>query len=163
MKMKRENVINVFGIMNVLSEEKTTAKGAYGIAKNKKIAESEVKAIQEAQQKVMMPEKFNEFDKKRIELCEEVADKDEDGKPIKINNGQQFSISEERQDEFSEKLKALREEYKEAIEQKDKIEQDFIDLLSEEIEVEFHRIMIDDLPNNITANQIEALDEIIIG
>lgn len=163
MKMKRENVINVFGIMNVLSEEKTTAKGAYGIAKNKKIAEAEVKAIQEAQQKVEMPEKFNEFDKKRIELCEEVADKDEDGKPIKINNGQQFSISEERQDEFSEKLKALREEYKEAIEQKDKIEQDFIDLLSEEIEVEFHKVMIDDLPNNITANQIEALDEIIIG
>lgn len=163
MKMKRENVINVFGIMNVLSEEKTTAKGAYGIAKNKKIAEAEVKAIQEAQQKVEMPEKFNEFDKKRIELCEEVADKDEDGKPIKINNGQQFSISQEKQEEFAEKLKALREEYKEAIEQKDKIEQDFIDLLSEEIEVEFHKVMIDDLPNNITANQIEALDEIIIG
>jgi hypothetical protein len=163
MKMKRENVLGVFGIMNVLAEEKTTAKGAYAIAKNKKIAETEVKALQEAQQKVTVPEKFQEYEEKRLDLCEEVADKDEEGKSIKINNGQQFAISPENQDIFNEKLKVLREEYKEAIEAKDKVEKDFFDLLAEEIEIDFHKVKIDDLPDNITASQIEALDEIIIG
>lgn len=162
MKMKRENVVGVFGVMNILSEEKTTAKGAYAIAKNKKIAEAEVKAIQEAQQKVTMPETFQEYEKKRIELCEEVSDKDENGNSIKINNGQQFAIPEERQEEFATKLAALREEYKEAIEAKDKVEKDFFDLLSEEVEIEFHRVKIDDLPNNITASQIEVLGDIIL-
>jgi len=162
MKTKRENVISVFGVMNVLSEEKTTAKGAYAIAKNKKIAEGEVKAIEEAQKNVIIPDKFKEYDEKRIKLCEELADKDKDGNPVKINNGQQFAISPESQEVFNEKLQSLREEYKEAIEEKDKVEKDFLDLLAEEVEVDFHKVKIDDLPDNVTASQIEALDEIII-
>lgn len=160
MKISREKLFQVWGVLNQLSSEKTTAKGAYGIAKNKKLFETEIKSMEEAKKNLKYPEeKLSEFHNKRVELCKEFADKDEAGEP-KVS-GQTFVISDEGRVAFDKKFATLREEYKETLEEQDKVDAEFRAFLAEEIELVVHNIKIDDMPNGLTAQQLEALGEII--
>ena len=159
MKFTRENLVSIWGVLNGLAAEKTTAKGAYGIAKNKRIVDAEVKSIEDAQKNQKLPEGIEEFEAKRIDLCKKMADKDEEGNPLVVNNS--FVLAENKA-KFDKKLEKLRKEYEVAITTRETQDKDFQDFLKEEIEVDFHAIKVDDLPDNVTAQQIGILDEIIV-
>ena len=160
MKFTRENLVQIWHVFNSLANEKTTAKGAYGIAKNKRIAEAEIKSIEDAQKNQKEPEGIAKFEKARIELCQELADKDEEtGAPIM--NGSNFAMSENAE-EFATRFAELREEYKEALDERDKLSKEFEDFIKEEVEIDFHAIKVDDLPDSMTAMQLEALGDIIV-
>jgi hypothetical protein len=158
MKITREKLIQVWTILSQLSQVKTTAKGAYGIGRNKRAIESEIKSLEEAQKAVIYPDSLNEFHSKRVELCREFADKDADGNPKMT--GQSFVMTTGRS-LFEEKLIPLREEYKEPLEAANKIDSEFHAFLQEEIEVEVFKIKIDDVPNDISGAELEILGEII--
>lgn len=157
MKISREKLIQVWSVLSQLAQEKTTAKGAYGIAKNKRLLEDEIKSIEDAQKAIEYPAELEEFNTKRLVLCREYASKDEKGEPI-VNN-QAFVIPDRT--EFDKELAALREEYKEPLDVRQKIDEDFHKFLIEETEISVHVIKLEDLPNGITAAQIELLGEII--
>jgi len=159
MNFTRENLVQIWGVLNGLKEMKTTAKGAYGISKNKGIVTIEIEAIEEAQKNKEVPEEIKEFEKERIALCQELADKDEDDQPVV--NGNEFQILENRP-AFNEKLAELHAKYKEALDTIKKQDETFKEFLKEEIEINFHTIKIDDIPNDVTAQQLEILDKIII-
>jgi len=163
MELTRENSIQMWATLNSLANVKTSAKGAYGIAKNKRILEVEKDAIQKAQQAHMassMSDDLRKFEEERVELCKEYADKDEDGNPITSNN--QFKVVE-RNAEFIKALNELREEpvYAAAIKAREDKDNEFQNFMKESIEVEVHLIKVDDLPNDITAQQIEALGDLV--
>jgi len=159
MKFTRENLVQIWGVLNGLTAEKTTAKGAYGIAKNKRIVDSEVKSIEEAQKNQKLPDGIEEFESKRIELCKKMADKDEEGNPMVANNS--FVLVQNKQ-KFDKKLEKLRKDYDEPISLREKQDKEFQDFLKEEVEIDFHTINVNDLPDNVTAQQIGILDEIIV-
>lgn len=159
MNFTRENLVQIWGVLNSLAQEKTTAKGAYGIAKNKRIIETEVKSIEEAQRNQKLPDGIEDFEAKRIDLCKEYCDKDKDGKPMV--DGNSFVIIE-NQVVFTEKLTELREEFAEPLQARKDQDKDFREFLKEDVEIDLHKIKIDDMPNNITGQQIEILDDIIV-
>lgn len=159
MDFTRENLVQIWGVLSGLAQEKTTAKGAYCIAKNKRIVETEVKSIEEAQKNQKLPDGIGEFESKRITLCEEFCDKDEEGKN-KVNDNS-FVITE-RRFEFNEALSRLRDEYKEALDARVKQEEEFLSFLRETVDINFHVINVSDLPDNITAQQLEVLGDIIV-
>jgi len=164
MELTRENSIQMWAVLNSLADVKTSAKGAYGIAKNKRILETEKEAIQKAQQAEMnesVPQELQDFELARVELCKEYADKDEDDNPILSNNN--FKIVE-RNAEFLKALNELRAEPKnaEALKARQDKEDKFQNFMKESIEVDLHLMKVDDLPNDITAQQVEALGDLVI-
>lgn len=161
MKITREKLLQVWGVLSQLSQEKTTAKGAYGIAKNKKLLEAEIKSMEEARENLKYPkEKLEEFDTKRIALCKELADKEEDGSPKLDKN--MFVFSPDNKAIFEEKFSVIREEYKDVLEERNKVDTEYRTFLSEETELTVHEIKIADMPDGVSAAQIEVLGDIIV-
>lgn len=160
MKITREKLIQAYGILTQLSQVKTTAKGAYGLIKNKKLVEVEVKNIEDAQKNLKYPNDLEEFHSKRIALCNEFADKDEEGK-VKTE-GSSFIISPESRVLFDAKFAELVSEYKETLDTQQKVDNDFRVFLAEEIEFTVYSIKIDDMPDDISAAQLEVLGDIVV-
>lgn len=130
-------------------------KFAYAVTKNKNNIKNEVEAIVEAQNQ---SDEYKEYEKERIALCEEMAIKDENGKP-KINK---FNYEIEDEKAFEVKFDELKEKHKEAIEKREKQLEDFELLLEEAAEVKIHKVKIEDLPNDITPKQLEGIFEMLM-
>ena len=171
MKVTRQQVLEIFNVLTVINKEKMPPKGAYAISKNKNVAKREVEVIQEAQNNVKMPEGLTEFNDKRIELCREFSNKDEEGNVLVIGpdgvakpealgaptNGT-YDIPFEVRPDFEKAVDELRDSYKEAFDERDKINTEFEELLSEEIELEFHTVKdVDWLPKEIAGEHMELL------
>lgn len=138
------------GLQSVLNL--SGAKFAYAIAKNIKIVSPKVQEIE----KSLNPKKeFLEYDKKRADLAESFAEKDEKGNP-KIE-GERYLIPEARQEEFNTAVEKLKEVNKEVIKAREAQLTAFEESLKEEIEIELHLFPQADLPDNITGRQIEGI------
>jgi hypothetical protein len=108
------------------------------------------------------PEKYREYEGKRIALCHEFAAKDGDGRP-RIDETKNFIIPPESKAGFEERLEAVKEEYKEAIDAF-KEQRAQTDLHMEE-EVEglptLKRVPLSIFPKIITPNRMRFLLPII--
>ena len=131
-------------------------KFAYGIAKNKKIVDAEIENIQTS---VAVSEGFEEFEKSRTELCKEYAEKDEKGEFKNINN--EYVIPEDKKEEFNIRLDAYREQHKEAIEDREKQVEDFREFEKADSNVEFYKIKLSDVPEDISAEEMQGINKLI--
>lgn len=131
-------------------------KFAYGIARNKKIVDAEIENIKES---VAQSEAFTAFEKSRIELCQEYAEKDEKGE-FKVENNE-YVLPADKKEEFEIRLNALREQNKEGIEEREKQLNDYKDFIDQESAVEFHKIKLSSVPEDITAEELEGIKELI--
>jgi hypothetical protein len=131
-------------------------KFAYAVLKNKKIVEDEIALLQKS---VEMSVEFQEYEKSRITLCEQFADKDSEGKPI-INNNQ-YQI--ENKVEFNEVVEKLKKDNIKCIEERVKQLNDYDILLQEEndIEEKLSKVKEEYLPSDITANQLQTIIEMV--
>jgi predicted transcriptional regulator len=159
MKFTRETVAEIYGILNLISDKKTTAKGAYAISKNKRLIEVEVKSIQDAYSNRAIPQGVQDFEKERIETCKVFSDKDENGEAIIA--GGKFAIPPEKIAEFNKEIEALAEKHKDALEEKEKLEKELADLLQGEVDLPLHKIKFTDLPDDVSARDIDTLGELI--
>lgn len=159
MQIKREKLVAMFGLINRLLHQKTSVMFHYLLLKNKKMLLPEVGAIQGAQQ--VPPEGHDEFNDKRIKLCKEHCVKNEKGEAV-IHEGN-YAIAPEQQKEFEDKLGALKEEYKDLINEMDKRQEDFVNLLKEDVEIELVMIPLSVMPKELVGNEVEALFDIIDG
>jgi len=130
-------------------------KFSYAVAKNMSIIEKELEIIGETK----AAKDFLEFDKqrqeKRLKLLEKHAKKDEDGKPIKKENGdyELESISK-----FTKEVSALFEiEY----EANKEVVDEYQKLLDQEAEIEFHKVKLENVPEDITTGQMNLIFPII--
>lgn len=157
--MLNENVLDVwYRLSNI-----TPVKGVklnYAIAKNIALLNSEAEAIKKA----LEPNaEFQTYNKERIELCEEHAKKDENGKTIKtpLANGTEEYVFGENQAKFDKAVKALQEVYKDGITaQEEKLKKDTL-FLKEPNKVELHKIDMTEIPEDIDTNQMRALYPLI--
>lgn len=155
--MKNGELIALWNLLtNPSMTQHKGVKFGFARAKNKGRLESEIKILQKSQGEISEP--LSEFEDKRMALCEECADKDDDGKPIK--SGQNFEIND-RREEFDSKFEELRVEFKDAFDEAEKRRKEFVELLDAESDFTPHMISLSELPDTLSALEIEGLMGII--
>lgn len=156
MKIKRDKLLEMWGLMEKLSQDKCSVRFHYTILKNKRLLEPEVEILKEANS---TPEEYQEFEQKRMAVCNDYCEKDENGAPeVKDNN---FVILDEVREEFNNKLESLKEEYKEMFEKMTKSRDEFNELLLEEVDIDFVRIPMSIIPTELTGQEVEILFDLI--
>ena len=160
MEITREKLVATWGLTNRLLTTKTGVKFHYMLLKNKKIMEPEITALQELQTKSQTPpDGFDEFDEKRIALCKDCSDSDENGDPILINNN--YQIAEDRKPEFESKLSDLQEEYKEVLGELENRQKEFNDLMRDTVDINFVTFGLSIVPEQIIGTDLELLFDLI--
>ncbi len=128
------------------------AKFNYAVAKNIRILQSEVEAIDAARKP---SEDYQAYDKEREELAKSYALKDEKGEAI-IENGQYKIID---QDAFDAALDVVKEKHKDAIAQREQQDKDFTALLESEADtIELHKVKLSDVPDAIEGRMFQIVD-----
>ena len=157
MKLKNKEVLRLNRGFSEVGKLKG-AKFAYSVARNAAAIEGFVKALQKCTEP---SEQYTEFDGKRVELARECADKNKDQAPatVKVNGVEEFVIGD--REKFNKGIDKLRGEYGKAIEEFEKQTVDFEGILEEEIEVAIFKVKEEDLPEEITSDQLIFIKEII--
>ncbi|KKM57642.1 hypothetical protein LCGC14_1550530 [marine sediment metagenome] len=161
----RRRVVQIWNVLEAAVDVKAQdPRFVHGIAKNRSLLRSEAEAIQKAQEP---PEAYQEYEKKRIELCKLYAVKDKENQPMTMGDGRRFLIPPEKRAEFDAKVKALQEEpeNEKAIEEFREHEKKIEEFLDEEIpKLELHPIALGTLPPGVfSARDLEALGDMIRG
>lgn len=147
--MTREEVLKLYDVFKELSQIHNT-RFAYFIAKNKKLLQSEIEIINEIRRP---PEKYLEFERKRLDLVAFHSEKNENGDPI-IQNGH-FKVVDESL--FSSAFKSLSKEYAEALIDAEKHEDSLKEFLSESVDFDVLTIPFKYLPDTLNSSEIESL------
>jgi hypothetical protein len=147
--MKRRDLYIYMQGLNSVTDLKGV-KFAYSVIKNKKKIEDEIKIFEE----VIKPDPaYEEYELKRISLCEIHSDKDEDGKPIVIADKYKLT----NVDIFNEELEKLKFNYKDIIDERMKQINEYNKILDETMVIDITKISFNDLPENITPKQLESI------
>lgn len=140
-----------------------TGKAGYAVAKNRKLIEAELEALQET---VKATKSFEKYENERVELAKKHAKKDEKGEPVVSKPHPltgQTSFVIEKQEQFDKEYEKLKETHKEALEEREKQINDYNAFLQEDIKIELHKIEESDIPETATAEEIYTLLEIVNG
>ncbi len=157
--MARTEVVGMNVALTELGELKEGGiKFAYALARNKTFIKDEIEAIEKAS---TAPEKFLEYEQKRIQLCTEHCDKKADGSPSVTPQGV-FVIRENRTT-FDDALEVLREECKEELDVYEEWKDGLETFMKEQVPVKVHRVKLTEFPaESITPNQLERLMPMIL-
>jgi len=157
MKVTREKLLAIWGLVNNLLAKKTNVKFHYLMLKNRRIMEPEVESLQKSNSP---PEGFADFEKKRMALCDEFSDKDEDGKAV-IKPDNSFQIAVETKEDFEKGLEDLKEEFSEVVKTMDNNRKEFADLLKEEIEIELVSVPVSIIQEDLVGRDVDLLFDFI--
>ena len=117
--------------------------------------------IKKIEKSVQQSDDYKEYEKKRVSLCEEYAEKGEDSKPktIKKDGNTEYVINVT--DEFNKKMKKLNESYNDAIlEQVEKIDE-YNKFILEDCELDLKKIDSKLLPEDVSFEVIKILKPIL--
>lgn len=139
----------------------TGVKFAHAVAKNISILKPEINALQES---LKDSDEFAEYNKKREELAKEHAVK-ENGAP-KVE-GNQYVM--ENKEAFDKAFAEFKKDYKspsgktgeELVTEKEKQFEEYKKLLKEEVELELYQIGMADIPETISAGQMNGIFTLI--
>lgn len=156
--MTKQEVVDLWNVLNDLSSLKGPVKFGYAVSKNKRLLQPEVQAIQEA---TRPKAEFMEFEKARLKLAEKYCERDKDGKPkmVKVGTQTHYTFSNLNRPLFEAELHILGQQHQEVLESKaaqDKEVQEF--LLSKSDKIKLHSVRLEDCPaDGISADQIDVL------
>jgi len=151
--MKNRNLYEYLEALNSVSELKGV-KFAFTVIKNKKKLEEELKNLEEA---IKASEEFTSYENQRIQLCNVHSEKDDNGQPIIENN--RFKIID--LNKFDEELNSLKANYLEIISDREKQINEYNQLLNEDCSLVLSKLNFEDLPQEITTQQLETIDFMI--
>ena len=129
-------------------------KFAYAVSKNLSLLKSELEALQKA---VEPNEEYKVYDKKRVELAEKYSKKDENGKPVVVNN--EYDL--ENKKEFLSEFAKLQKEFSKEIEGRENQVKEQNELLKTEYTGEIYKVSLSDVPKDINVTQMESIMPII--
>ena len=163
MKVTKSTLIGINNFLFTVSDL-PGVKFAYAISKNKGKLKAEMKALNDMQQQ---PEDFIEYEKELAKLAKKHARRDEKGNIIQqqTEDGSIGYVIEDDDVVFNAAKGKLDKEYKKAIDEFQELKKKMNEILAEEVELEdydFHKVGFSDLPNELTANQIEGLEFMIV-
>jgi len=154
MKVKRNELTKLTQAFNNV-KDLSGIKFAYAITKNKRKIQQELDTLKEIFKPIA---EYDKYEQDRVKLCNELCDKDENNNPVIKNN--QF-VGLEKNEDFNKKVKILQETYKSAIEERENQIKEYNTLMSEEVEIELHKVKLVDVPQNISSKQLESIFVII--
>ncbi len=132
---------------------------SYCVNKNLNIITPEIEALQRS---ITPSKEFLEYDNKRIEIVKKYAAKDGKGEFImKVTNGQQSYDVGENEKVIEDEMLPIREEYKEVISNHEKQMTEYNALLDTDSNVELYKVKLENVPKDITAQQMKSIFLII--
>jgi hypothetical protein len=156
-KVRRSELFKIREVLEAMPKG-DRFKFSYAVAKNLRKVKTEIEDMEKARE----PEQeIIEYERKRIALCQQYA-KQLNGAPMVVSNS--FVIDEEKQADFNHEMKELQDRYKDAIERGSRKMLDYQVNLRESVDVEFHRVKLEDVPSDILPKDLEViLDWVIEG
>lgn len=151
MKAKKGDLLNLWYIFEGMKHQKQSVKFSYFVAKNKVLLKGEVDALNEAQ---AASEAFKAYDQKRADLAAEMADRIPGTDQPMVNDGQY--VIKERKEEFDKQLEEIKTQFKDVIEERTKQLESIRELLDEEVKFDGYKIQMDNIPDSIEPNIMEA-------
>ena len=152
--MKRKDFGLAINALDGVTEIKGV-KFAFTVLKNRKKLEAQVEEDKPIFEEILKPsDGFKEYEDKRITLCEDSSEKDEEGKAITEDS--RYKILD--MGKFNEDLTNLSEEYKDSIEDRKSQIDEYNNLMEEDIVIEFQKLGINDLPDELTESQLQTLE-----
>ena len=149
-----------------LSEKDTTkdlksayargVKFAFAMVKNKRKIKSELEILQES---IKPDAKFQDYDQKRVFVCEKFADKDK-GRPKMENN--QYIFSKESRVKFDKEMTKLNKDNKDLIDKRQKQLTEFNGLMDDESDFVPFQVKLEEVPGGITPNQMDGIYDLVI-
>ncbi len=128
---------------------------AYAVFINKKLIDKELTKLNFI--KNISPE-VEEYEQKRLELCEKFSKKNDNGESIIENNI--YLIDD--QETFLKEIEILLQKYKEPVENRQKQIELFNDMMNEQVDLPFVKINKTQIPPEIkTANDLEKISFMI--
>ena len=153
MKVKRTELTKL--LQGINSINLTGVKFNYALLKNKKKISEELEILKT----VIKPnEELEKFENERVEVCKKYCEKDKEGKEV-IKQGK-FAGLENNKD-FETAIDKLKETYKETLDKKTAQIKEYEKLLIEEVEIDIHQVVLNDVPKEITTKQLESIIEIV--
>ena len=136
-------------------------KVSYAVMRIKAVIESEGKKASAIGQRT--PE-YEKLDIERDALAQEFATKDEKGKPmiIKGQYDSEYDMTPEAKEAFDKAFEELKAKHPGVYEQRQEQKVKLDEFLLEEVTLTFHDIKKEWLPENITIQQLEALEPFIV-
>jgi len=162
--MKNIEVLNLVESLNSNAEELKKLKGAkfaYCIIKNIEALNSEAKIIQSIH---TISDKYKEYDSKRIEICEKYADRDDNGEIIKnyiTEKSFEYKLDLSNQ-EFINEMESLAREYNDTLVESNEKTLEYNRFLMSESGINFTKIDIDSIPNDISVELLAIIRPFII-
>ena len=152
--MKRRDLYTHLQSLDAVKDLKGV-KFAYSILKNKRRIEEEIKLFEE----VIKPNPgFEEYERKRIVLCEIHSEKTEQGNPVIV--GDKYKLIDV--DVFNIELEKLKEGYQDVINERINQINEYNLILDEDIHIDMMKISFNDLPLDITSKQLESIEFMVI-
>lgn len=163
MKVKVHQVIELSNNLTNYYQQLNQLKGRkflFTILENINLLNIEIEKINKM---IEGSDEYNEYQNKRINICNEFAEKDEDDNPVKIMNNdvEEFKIDREDND-FIEKIQTLQEEYKDSIADYFKKIDKYNNHLNDDVEIDFKQILLDDVPEDITFELLSVINLFVI-
>ena len=151
--MKNKDILKLLQGLNQISNYPGT-KFAYCVAKNMNIIKPELESLNKA---VEQTKEFKEYENKRIELAIKYAKKDSKGDPTIANN--EYVLEDKKG--FDKQIKELQKGYDKAIKEREKQFEEYNKLLEEDVDIKLYQIELDNLPKEITPQQMSAILSIV--
>lgn len=157
--MTNTNVLELHNVLLGLKGLKGI-KFNYAISKNKALLDAEVKSIHSA---LDMSDEYKAFEEKRIELAKEYAKRDDTNTPLEERNPQtgQTKFIMKDQQAFDVAFKVLSDENKELVDARKKQIEDFNLFLDKENELSLYKIKLEEIPEDITTEQMVGIYPLI--
>lgn len=160
-KVTRQQVKELYESINKCLKLKG-GKFSYTLMKARNLIKDEYENIKAA---LVIPPEYAEYTMKRREVNELFCERDDNGKPILIEGarGVFYQIPVYKQPEYKSRETSLNKEYFEAIKKFEEVEQEFTKLLAEEIEIELPVLKQDELPTDISGEQLIGIRLLVEG
>jgi hypothetical protein len=139
------------------TKEDLPTKFSWALMRTKKRLKVLIDSMDEIRQP---PARMQEYETKRIALCEAASEKEEDGKPKVENNN--FVIETEAREQLNKDIAALRDgDFKEMFDEQEKKSKDIEDLMKEECDIELFKVAPEFLPETMSPADLEILEVMI--
>lgn len=148
--MKRKDLYMYMDALSNVTELRGV-KFAYTLIKNKKKIEEEIKILEEV---VKASDDFSIYENERIRLCEIYCEKDDNGKPVILENKYKILNVEN----FDNELNSLKEKHMSSILERERQINEYNKMLEEDIDINLSKIDFIDIPIDITTTQLESIE-----
>jgi len=157
--MKIKEAVALYKAMqNDLFKDLKGVRFNYALKRNKEILKKELSIIESSF--VPSPD-YEKLEEERVNILAKYVERDEKGNPV-VENGD-FKVSDENKELFNKDFAPIKEKYMEATKDQQKRVQEFTSMVEEnDISFELHSFKLNDLPEDITQEQMEFIYPLVI-